>query len=103
MDLQFDKTNGLIPVIIQDYQDGSIYMLGYMNKEALNITMKTGRVYFWSRKTNKLWMKGETSGNTLLVKKILSDCDGDTLLVMVDLEGKNVCHTGNKTCFFRTL
>jgi phosphoribosyl-AMP cyclohydrolase len=94
---------GLIPAIVQDYTDGAVYMLGYMNKEAFAKTRETGWVYFWSRSRNKLWMKGEESGNTLKVKDILLDCDGDTLLLKAELKGTSVCHTGNKTCFFKKI
>ena len=95
--------NALTPAIIQDYQTGIVYMLGYMNEEALKKTKETGWVYFWSRSRNRLWMKGEESGNKLKAKEILIDCDNDTLLVKVELDGTNVCHTGNMTCFFRKI
>jgi phosphoribosyl-AMP cyclohydrolase len=95
--------NRLVPTIIQDYRNGIVYMLGYMNTEALKKTRQTGHVYFWSRSKKRLWMKGEESGNTLKVKEILVDCDYDTLLVKAELNGKNVCHTGNITCFYTQL
>ncbi len=91
--------NTLIPAIIQDYQSGVVYMLGYMNEKALNKTRETGWVYFWSRSRKRLWMKGETSGNRLKVKEILDDCDSDSLLIKVELVGTNVCHTGKTSCF----
>ena len=91
--------NGLVPTIIQDEITKDVYMLGYMSKKALQKTCETGRVYFWSRSRNKLWLKGEVSGNTLQVNKIYIDCDDDTLLISVTLIGNNVCHTGSKTCF----
>lgn len=97
--INFEKQNGLIPAIIQDEQSGEIYMLGYMNKEALDKTKQTGLVYFWSRSKKRLWMKGEKSGNKLEVKNIFVDCDQDTLLIKVKLNGTNVCHTGERTCF----
>lgn len=97
--IDFKKGNGLIPAIIQDYKNKNIYMLGYMNPNSLKKTIKTKYVYFWSRSRNKLWLKGESSNNKLKVKKILIDCDNDTLLIKVKLEGKNVCHTGSLTCF----
>ena len=78
-------------------------MLGYMNKEALQKTIKTGWVYFWSRSRKKLWMKGEESGNRLKVIEICTDCDNDTLLVRANLKGNAVCHTGNYTCFFKNI
>ncbi len=101
--LDFKKGNGLIPAIIQDEKSGDVYMLGYMNEQALEETKKTGKVHFWSRSRKKLWMKGEESGNILVVKEILIDCDNDTILIKVKLQGAVVCHTGNKTCFFEKL
>ncbi|MBI3366460.1 phosphoribosyl-AMP cyclohydrolase [Candidatus Roizmanbacteria bacterium] len=95
-------SNYLIPTIIQDCKTLEVYMLGYSNKQSLDKTKKTSYVYFWSRSRNKLWMKGEQSGNILKVKKIFTDCDKDTLLIKVELIRKNVCHTGNKTCFFKS-
>lgn len=89
----------LIPAIIQESSSGEILMLGYMNEEALVRTKKEGFVYFWSRERNRLWMKGETSGNKLKVRKILTDCDKDTLLLQVKLIGTSVCHLGTKSCF----
>jgi len=89
----------LTPAIIQDATTQEVYMLGFMNDEALALTKQTGYVYFWSRKRNRLWKKGESSGNTLLVKKISTDCDNDTLLIQVKLMGNVVCHTGKRTCF----
>lgn len=93
----------LTPTIIQDYKTQDVLMLGYMSKKALQKTKDSGRVYFWSRKRKKLWMKGEESGNKLKMKKIFKDCDGDALLIKVELVGKNVCHTGCKTCFYKEL
>ena len=89
----------LTPAIIQDAKTRKVYMLGFMNNEALALTKQTGYVYFWSRKRKRLWKKGETSGNTLLVKKIDTDCDNDTLLIQVKLTGNAACHTGKRTCF----
>lgn len=93
------KKQSLIPVIIQEVKTDEVLMLGYMNKEALEKTKKEGFVCFWSRKRKRLWMKGETSGNKLRVKKILTDCDNDTLLLQVELIGTEVCHLGTKSCF----
>ena len=93
------KNNKLLPVIIQNYKDKDVLMLGYMNQEALQITKETGWVWFWSRKRRKLWQKGEQSGNKLKVKEILIDCDRDTLLINVELIGKYTCHQGTKSCF----
>ena len=101
--IDFTKGNGLVPVIVQDYKSREVYMLGYMNEDALRKTTDTGLVYFWSRSRQSLWMKGEKSGNKLHVKEIFSDCDSDTLLVFVILIGNNVCHTGNKSCFYTKL
>jgi phosphoribosyl-AMP cyclohydrolase len=103
LSIDFTKGNGLVPAIIQDYKNGEVFMLGYMNEEALQKTLQTGWVYFWSRSRKKLWMKGEESGNKLKLKEIYFDCDNDSLLVKVELIGSNVCHTGNKTCFYNTL
>ena len=101
--IDFKKTNGMVPVIIQDYKNGLIYMLGYMNKLAFKETKESGYVHFWSRSRNKLWMKGENSGNKLKVREIFIDCDNDTLLIKTELEGKCVCHTGKISCFFKNL
>lgn len=94
----FDKTGGLIPAIIQDAATAQVLMLGYMNAEALAKTQAEGRVTFFSRSKNRLWTKGETSGNYLTVKDIKIDCDNDTLLIQVQPAGV-VCHTGTQTCF----
>lgn len=101
IDIDFKKGDGLVPAIIQDYESGEVLMLGFMNKEALQKTLKSGWVYFWSRSKKRLWMKGEQSGNKLKVKEILQDCDGDSILIKAELVGKYVCHTGNKTCFYQ--
>ncbi len=96
--LNFDKMNGLIPTIIVDAVTNQILMLGFMNEEAYNKTIAIGKVTFYSRTKNRLWTKGETSGNYLLVKKIITDCDRDSLLIYVNPLG-NTCHTGNYSCF----
>ena len=93
------KNNKLLPVIIQNYKDKDVLMLGYMNQEALQITKETGMVWFWSRSRNKLWQKGEKSGNKFKIKNFFIDCDRDTLLINVELIGKYACHKGTKTCF----
>ena len=100
--INFKKLGGLIPVITQDYENGNVLMLGFMNKEALKKTLKEGKVTYWSRTRKKFWTKGEESGNFQEVKEILLDCDNDTLLIKVKQIG-NVCHTGNKTCFFKRI
>src|SRR3989338_5969309 len=97
--LDFKDKDSLIPVIIQELTTGDILMLGFMNKNAWQKTLKKGFVYFWSRKRKRLWLKGEISGNKLIVKKIFVDCDNDSLLIKVKLLGKSVCHTGTKSCF----
>lgn len=102
MKLNFKKMNGLIPAIIQDYKTDKVLMLGFMNKVAYKKTAKTGKVTFWSRVRKKIWTKGETSGNFLIVKKIYMDCDNDTILIKAKPKGPT-CHTGNKTCFFNEI
>lgn len=98
MTLDFNKMNGLIPAIIQDDKTQKVLMLGFMNEEAYDKTLKTGKVTFWSRTKNALWTKGETSGNYLNVVSIKADCDNDTLLIKVNPDGP-VCHTGTDTCW----
>ena len=99
MQIDFSKSSdGLVPAIIQDAITGTVLMLGYMNKESLDITREKGLVTFYSRSRKCLWTKGETSGNFLRVKSIVADCDGDTLLIKAIPDGP-VCHTGNDTCF----
>jgi phosphoribosyl-ATP pyrophosphohydrolase/phosphoribosyl-AMP cyclohydrolase len=98
MSIDFSKTNGLMPVIIQDFASGQVLMLGYMNEEAYAKTKTESKVTFFSRSKNRLWTKGETSGNFLLVKEILIDCDEDTLLIKAEAIGPS-CHTGSTTCF----
>ncbi|MFA7119137.1 MAG: bifunctional phosphoribosyl-AMP cyclohydrolase/phosphoribosyl-ATP diphosphatase HisIE [Sphaerochaetaceae bacterium] len=98
MTLDFAKGNGLIPAIIQDAITHKVLMLGYMNEESLEITKNRGLVTFYSRSRQKLWTKGETSGNYLQVREIIPDCDNDTLLIKAIPTGP-VCHTGNDTCF----
>jgi phosphoribosyl-ATP pyrophosphohydrolase/phosphoribosyl-AMP cyclohydrolase len=98
MNLDFNKTNGLVPVIIQDYRTFQVLMLGYMNEEAFLKTQQENRVTFFSRSKNRLWTKGESSGNFLLVKDIQIDCDNDTILIKAEPKGPT-CHTGSSTCF----
>ena len=98
MDIDFEKMGGLVPAIIQDNVTRKVLMLGFMNKEAYDKTVETGKVTFWSRTRNCLWTKGETSGNFLNVKETLLDCDKDTLLIKAKPEGP-VCHTGADTCW----
>ncbi|MBO7050879.1 MAG: bifunctional phosphoribosyl-AMP cyclohydrolase/phosphoribosyl-ATP diphosphatase HisIE [Bacteroidaceae bacterium] len=98
MDINFEKMGGLVPAIVQDNVTRKVLMLGFMNKEAYDKTVETGKVTFWSRTRNCLWTKGETSGNFLNVKEILMDCDQDTLLIKARPDGP-VCHTGADTCW----
>lgn len=98
MKLDFNKSNGLIPAIIQDSLTQQVLMLGYMNEQAFELTKSDGRVHFFSRTKNRIWLKGETSSNFLNVKSITKDCDSDALLIMVKPAG-NVCHTGTFSCF----
>lgn len=99
--LQF-KEDGLIPAIVQHHGTGEVLMLGYMNQEALDRTLESGQVWFWSRSRQELWHKGATSGNYLNLRSIIADCDQDALLVQVDPVGP-VCHTGEPSCFFNLL
>ena len=102
--MDFSKLGGLIPAVIQDAESAEVLMVGFMNDEALALTKQTGFATFFSRTRNTLWMKGETSGNRLQVVEMLTDCDDDTVLVKVKRLGDgNVCHTGERTCFFRVL
>jgi phosphoribosyl-AMP cyclohydrolase len=102
--VDFSKLQGLIPAVIQDADSGEVLMVGFMNEEALAKTRDTGFATFFSRTRNKLWMKGETSGNRLQVTRLLVDCDDDSLVVQVKRLGDgNVCHTGERTCFYRDL
>ena len=103
MELDFDKEGGLIPAIVQDDKSGEILMLGFMNREAYDLTRSTGFVTFFSRSRKKLWTKGETSGQKLILRELRTDCDVDALLVRVQLDGGAVCHEGYRSCFFRRL
>ena len=98
----FEKCE-LIPVIAQDFENGDVLMLAYMNEEAYRETLKTGRVCYWSRSRRKLWRKGEESGNVQELKSIFFDCDSDTLLVKVKQIGDAACHEGYRSCFFREI
>ena len=99
-DIDFAKGDGLVPVIAQDASSGKVLMVAYANKQALSKTLKTRYAHYYSRSRKKLWKKVEESGHVQRVKKVLVDCDGDTLLYVVDQVGP-ACHTGNETCFFR--
>ena len=96
----FDKMGGLLPAVVQDSRDGEVLMVGFMNREAFERTLESGYVTFFSRTRSKLWMKGESSGNRLRVLSARADCDRDTLLVQVEVEGPGVvCHRGTRSCF----
>lgn len=102
--MDFTKLDGLVPAVVQDDESGEVLMVGFMNAAALAATQETGFATFFSRTRQKLWMKGETSGNKLAVQRILVDCDDDTVLLRVRRLGDgNVCHTGERSCFFRNL
>jgi|TARA_B110000263_G_scaffold207362_1_gene188672 phosphoribosyl-ATP pyrophosphohydrolase/phosphoribosyl-AMP cyclohydrolase len=102
--MDFSKLDGLIPAIVQDNISNEVLMVGFMNEQALERTKTTGFATFFSRTRQTLWMKGETSGNKLQVQQMLTDCDDDTILLRVTRLGDgNVCHTGERTCFFRKL
>jgi phosphoribosyl-AMP cyclohydrolase len=102
--MDFSKLDGLIPAVVQDAETAEVLMVGFMNEEALDRTRLTGYATFFSRTRNTLWTKGETSGNRLQVVEMLADCDDDTVLLKVKRLGEgNVCHTGERSCFFRVL
>lgn len=104
MQIDFDKMDGLAPAIVQEDSTGEVLMVGFMNPEAYSRTVETGYVTFYSRTRQKLWMKGETSGNRLRVVSAFTDCDQDTILFRVHVEGDGlVCHTGTKSCFTKSL
>jgi phosphoribosyl-AMP cyclohydrolase len=104
MEIDFDKMQGLAPAIVQDAANGELLMLGFMNREALDVTLRTGFVTFYSRTRQKLWTKGETSGNRLQVVTARTDCDRDTVLFRVNVLGDGkVCHTGTRSCFTEEL
>ena len=96
------NSDGMVPVIAQDYQTNEVLMLAYMNEEAFNATLETGKMTYWSRSRNELWTKGLTSGHLQFVKSLTLDCDNDTILAKVEQIGA-ACHTGSRTCFFKTL
>lgn len=93
--------HGLVPAIVQDQANGQVLMMAWMNAETLRLTMSEGRTVFWSRSRNEIWRKGDTSGDRQFVRKALYDCDGDTLLFVVEQEGRGACHTGERACFYR--
>jgi phosphoribosyl-AMP cyclohydrolase len=101
IDLDFEKHGGLIPTIVQDFKTGDVLMLAFMNEEAWQETLKTGKGTYWSRTRQELWVKGKTSGHIQRVREIWIDCDDDTLLLKVDQMGEAACHTGYRSCFFK--
>ncbi len=104
IELDFSKSaDGLIPAIAQDYQTGKVLMLGYMNREAWEQTLKTGIATYWTRSRKRLWVKGESSGNIQKIHEILVDCDRDTVLMKVEQVGGAACHEGYPSCFFRKI
>lgn len=103
MNLDFSKLDGLVTAVIQDHATGRVLMVGFMNEEAFRKTAESGLATFFSRSRNKLWVKGESSGHTLRVKEIRTDCDQDCLLIQVEAVGPGVCHEGFESCFHRVL
>jgi phosphoribosyl-AMP cyclohydrolase len=101
--VDFEKADGLVPAIVQDATDGTVLTLAYMDAEALRRTLATGRSWFYSRSRQEHWQKGETSGDRQYVREVRVDCDGDALVVLVDQHGRGACHTGERSCFYRTL
>ena len=99
--LDFKKTGGLIPAIVQDYETGEVLMLAYINKEAWEATLSTGKATYFSRSRQKQWIKGETSGNMQIVREIRIDCDDDTVLFKVEQIGGAACHKGYRSCFYK--
>ena len=96
------NSDGLVPAIVQEEGTGQVLMMAWMNDEALRKTLDTGRTWFWSRSRQEYWCKGETSGDRQYVRSAYYDCDGDTLLFVVEQEGRGACHTGERSCFFRS-
>jgi phosphoribosyl-AMP cyclohydrolase len=101
--VDFAKGDGLVPAIVQDADDGTVLTVAYMDGEALRRTLTSGRSWFYSRSRQEYWQKGETSGDRQYVREVRIDCDGDALVVLVDQHGRGACHTGERTCFYRTL
>jgi len=101
--LDFAKSGGLVPAIAQDWQTGEVLMLAYINEESWNETLKSGVATYWTRSRQKLWKKGESSGNIQIIKEILIDCDEDTVIFKIEQVGGAACHEGYRSCFFRKL
>jgi len=98
--VKYDK-DGLVPAIVQEEGTGLVLMMAYMNAETLRMSLEEGRTVFWSRSRQEVWRKGDTSGDRQYIRQAYYDCDGDTLLFIVEQEGKGACHTGERTCFYR--
>ncbi len=103
IDLDFKKQDGLVPAIVQDAESGEVLMLAYVNEEAWQMTLQTGIAHYWSRSRDKLWKKGESSGNVQEIREIRIDCDSDTVLFKVNQMGGAACHTGYRSCFFNLI
>jgi phosphoribosyl-AMP cyclohydrolase len=101
--VDFEKSGGLVPAIAQDVRTGSVLMLAYMNREALETSLREGRAVYWSRSRQELWRKGDTSGDIQLLKEVRVDCDNDTILLLVEQKGDGACHTKRWSCFFRRM
>ncbi len=99
--LDFEKLDGLVPAVVQDYETGDVLMVGFMNQQAWETTLRTGKATFYSRTRQTLWTKGLTSGNVQLVKEIRIDCDDDTVVLKVEQVGGAACHTGHRSCFYK--
>jgi phosphoribosyl-AMP cyclohydrolase len=99
----FTKSDGLVPAIVQDAETKEVLMMAYMNRESWEATLQTGKATYWSRSRKKLWLKGESSGHFQLIKAVFIDCDNDTILLQVKQLGDAACHTGHRSCFYRTL
>jgi len=100
IEIDFQKMNGLIPAVIQDHETGEVLMVAFMDEKTLNLTLETGKTWFFSRSRNKYWMKGEESGNTQEVIETYTDCDRDAVVIRVKQNGPAACHTGNRSCFY---
>jgi len=103
LNVNFEKSGGLVPAIAQDVRTGAVLMLAYMNRQALETTLAEGRACYWSRSRQELWRKGQTSGDIQIVREVRVDCDEDTILLLVDQQGEGACHTRRWSCFFRKI
>ena len=103
LSIDFEKSGGLVPAIVQDWKTGEVLMVAYMNAESWEKTQETAKACFWSRSRKKLWLKGETSGHVQIIKEAFLDCDNDALLLKVEQLGGAACHTGYRSCFYRRI